>query len=336
MTGRRGFLAQSQISSIETARSHLAKVPCSAKKLYDEALEVFASTVYGCLQVKLPKIYRFASPLACLLAIAYLKKLYSSPALGVSTIMTDVRNALTSVIGESRKIERARTIGRFLNLGLGASPEDQLSEIFKEAFLLQMADQCGENGHYSRLVEDFNPHSLLDKSWFDTVSNSETWIWPYSQFMVSSDGPVRAEFDDLDRPHCENDAAIEFSDGYRVWVWHGVIVPKTVILFPEALAFDHVEKEANLEIRRIMIERMTPGKYLKQAEAVLEDMDSLTLDGSAPRALMKDKLGNKWLVGTDGSTARVYTMSVPSDAKTCKEAHEMIAGFEENRLIAEA
>lgn len=336
MTGRRGFLARSQISTIETARSYLARVPCSAKKLYDEALEVFASSVYGCLQVKVPKIYRFASPLACLLAIAYLKKLHSSPTLGESTIMTDVRSALTSFIGEKGKIERAGTIGRFVSQSLSAPVEDQISEIFKEAFVSQMVGQCGKDGCYSRLVEGFNPHGLVDKSWFDAVANSDTWIWPYSQFMVACDGPVRAEFDDQNRLHCENDAAIEFADGYRVWVWHGVIVPKTVILFPEALAFDHVEKEVNLEVRRTMIERMTPGKYLKQAGAVLVDMDSLTLDGSAPRALMRDKLGNKWLVGTDGSTARVYTMSVPEDAKTCKEAHEMIAGFEENRLIAEA
>jgi len=65
-------------------------------------------------------------------------------------------------------------------------------------------------------------------------------------------------------------------------------------------------------------------------------MDSMTLQGSAPRALMRDDLGNMWLVGTDGSTARVYTMAVPSDVSTCKEAHERICGFGENRLIAEA
>jgi hypothetical protein len=33
--------------------------------------------------------------------------------------------------------------------------------------------------------------------------------------------------------------------------------------------------------------------------------------GSMPRALMVDKQGQRWLVGTDGSTKRVYYMRAP-------------------------
>ena len=85
------------------------------------------------------------------------------------------------------------------------------------------------------------------------------------------------------------------------------------------------------------IERMGPAKYMQEAGSKLIDMATLTLVGSAPRALMEDAVGNLWLVGTDGSTKRVYTMSVPREAKTCAEAHRLISGLDnESRLIAEA
>jgi hypothetical protein len=51
---------------------------------------------------------------------------------------------------------------------------------------------------------------------------------------------------------------------------------------------------------------------------------------------METERGDKWLVGTDGSTDRCYYMSVPREAKTCKEAHEMIAGVSEENILAEA
>jgi len=56
--------------------------------------------------------------------------------------------------------------------------------------------------------------------------------------------------------------------------------------------------------------------------------------GSMPRALMEDKQGQRWLVGTDGSTKRVYYMRAPREANTCAEAHSALAGFDENQIIA--
>ena len=53
-------------------------------------------------------------------------------------------------------------------------------------------------------------------------------------------------------------------------------------------------------------------------------------------ALMRTKDGQKWLVGSDGSTQRVYYMPVPESAKTCREAHEAISGLNEDQLLMEA
>lgn len=137
-------------------------------------------------------------------------------------------------------------------------------------------------------------------------------------------------------PHHESEAAIQFPDDYKVWVWRGVRVTAQIIAFPETITIEQIRKEKNAEVQRIMISQMGAGNYLRATKCELIDMDSLTMEGSAPRALMRDDMGNMWLVGTDGSTARVYTMAVPPEVRTCKEAHESISGFDERRLIAEA
>ena len=138
------------------------------------------------------------------------------------------------------------------------------------------------------------------------------------------------------RLHCETGPAVE-SDVEDLYFWHGVMVPSKVVETPERITVEEIEAEKNMEVQRIMIERLGADKYMRQTGAKVLDMDSLTLVGSAPRALMEDKRGNKWMIGTDGSTKRVYLMAVPRDVRTCSEAHRAISGLDkESRLIAEA
>lgn len=39
------------------------------------------------------------------------------------------------------------------------------------------------------------------------------------------------------------------------------------------------------------------------------------------RVLISDQESRRWLVCTDGSTGRVYTIRVPNDVRTCRSAH---------------
>jgi len=87
----------------------------------------------------------------------------------------------------------------------------------------------------------------------------------------------------------------------------------------------------------VLIERMTPSRYLRESGAKLIDADHEgARKGSAPRALLRDEKGEQWLVGTDGGTRRVYYMPVPDDVKTCREAHCAICGFDESKILAKS
>ena len=67
-------------------------------------------------------------------------------------------------------------------------------------------------------------------------------------------------------------------------------------------------------------------------------MDAAGGEYGTPRTLMQTKRGELFLVGTDGSTDRVYTMPIPDDRdiKTCSEAHAAIAGFDESRVVSQS
>lgn len=64
------------------------------------------------------------------------------------------------------------------------------------------------------------------------------------------------------------------------------------------------------------------------------DVDHLGLEGSSIRTLIQID-DQKWLIGSDGSTGRVYHMPVDNEAMTCREAHESISGISETQLFGE-
>lgn len=166
------------------------------------------------------------------------------------------------------------------------------------------------------------------------------WIWPGSKVCICCDRPTEIALDVERRPHREDGPAVSFSDGFAAYAVHGVELPEYVVMRPHEISVEKIEAEQNAEVRRILTERFGYGRYLSETGAQVIDMDVIavnTLDesfGSMPRALMVDKQGQRWLVGTDGSTKRVYYMRAPNDANTCAQAHSALAGFDENQIIA--
>jgi hypothetical protein len=112
-----------------------------------------------------------------------------------------------------------------------------------------------------------------------------------------------------------------------------VRVPAYVLEKPELITLDKIASEKNAEVRRVMIEKFGPSRYCRDAGAELIDADERASIGGGPRALMRLKTGERYLVGTDGSTSRVYWMPVDNDVSTCRDAHQQIAGVRDETLI---
>jgi hypothetical protein len=129
--------------------------------------------------------------------------------------------------------------------------------------------------------------------------------------------------------HHDHHAAIE-SDIANLYFWHGVMVPAFVVVRPDRITVDHIDRESNAEVRRIMIERYRHGEDLHGAAAFLRDAGAERLDHDA-------RYGTLWrrampggepitmveVVNAtsepDGSRKR-YWLRVPPDMTTARAA----------------
>ena len=170
---------------------------------------------------------------------------------------------------------------------------------------------------------------------YQKVCESVNYIWLNSHFTMVCARPTEIHRDDQGRLHNENGLAIKYLDGWGLYVINGVTVNEQIVLRPETLTINQIQKESNQEKRRIMIERFGVDKYLQAINATIVDVDMRGVIGAGARALMKDDKGDCWFIGTDGSTDRVYNMYVGQGYTTCKEAHEALCGFSESLIKAE-
>jgi len=68
--------------------------------------------------------------------------------------------------------------------------------------------------------------------------------------LIVSEAPYVLNRDDKGRLHCETGCAIGWRDGYGVYMWHGVEVPRRWIVERATLAAQDVLAEENPEVRR--------------------------------------------------------------------------------------
>ncbi len=167
------------------------------------------------------------------------------------------------------------------------------------------------------------------------IARTTGWWAPYKNIAILQHRHNVLELDDRGRIHCEDGPAIAYPDGLlSVYGWHGVRVPESVITKPDAITVNSIKGETNAEIRRVMRERYGEGRYLTDTGAKVLHADyEGARKGAAHRCLMRDDEGRVFLVGTDGSTGRVYYMEVPAEVTTCEQAHRTLCGFDESLIL---
>lgn len=75
------------------------------------------------------------------------------------------------------------------------------------------------------------------------------------EIAMMSDRPRILRLDDRNRPHAECEPAIEFVDGYQIYAYHGVILPKKYRNIPSnQWRSQWLLSERNLQLRRALIQ----------------------------------------------------------------------------------
>ena len=149
------------------------------------------------------------------------------------------------------------------------------------------------------------------------------WLWMYDECAVLTEHPDVIHLDEENRLHCEDGPAIRYADGFCRYSWHGFGVEKSVIMDP--VTVDRIDNERNAEVRRVLLERMTFEKYMKDSnvEVVHEDRYGKLIRKPNPQ-------GDEPFMGVavDNSTPepdgsiRKYILPVPPTMRT---AHEAVA-----------
>jgi hypothetical protein len=118
-------------------------------------------------------------------------------------------------------------------------------------------------------------------------------IWTLDGICFASERPSRLNLDDRRRLHSEVGQSIVYSSGWGLWHWHGVSVSKFVIEQPEMITLGCIQVEANVEARRVMIERYGQARYLVDSGAKLIHKDemgelySTNVPGDEPLVMVK-------------------------------------------------
>lgn len=147
--------------------------------------------------------------------------------------------------------------------------------------------------------------------------------WMYDNVFVITKPAVRTFQDDTNRPHSVVGPSYEFSDGYKIYTYHGVEIPGNWVENPESITAKDVDKQSNAELRRIMIELMDIEKYIKDSKFTVKSKDNFGI-------LWERDLGDRRLPVTvvqvknstpepDGSY-KDYFLRVPPDMQRPKQA----------------
>jgi hypothetical protein len=111
--------------------------------------------------------------------------------------------------------------------------------------------------------------------------------------------------------------------------WHGVPITERIAFAPETITVDEVIGERNVELRRVLLERMGYQTFLEHARAEVIDEDE---DPGGRRQLLRMALPEDEdlvvLSVKDPSTERAYILRVPPAMQSCHQAAAWIAGFE--------
>jgi hypothetical protein len=165
-------------------------------------------------------------------------------------------------------------------------------------------------------------YSDLDREKLDLwmmLSKSCGWWYPYKNICLVCERPVRQAIDDDGRLHHESGPALLCRDGWPVYAWHGVMVPKNIIENPENINIDSIVTEENQEIKRIMCERYGWERFVNDigSEIVKKDrFGTLIKTNALKKYLQGEDNEARFVKVNDASTDRVYLLRVDPTCKT--------------------
>ncbi|HEY9759143.1 MAG TPA: hypothetical protein V6C97_28510 [Oculatellaceae cyanobacterium] len=159
------------------------------------------------------------------------------------------------------------------------------------------------------------------KSFLNLVKETPCALF-FDKVALISEHPLVLETDENGRLHSASGPALAFGDGYRLYSWHGTTVGRLIIEQPEGIKVEHIIKEWNAEIRRVMIDRYGSSRFIIDCGATEVHRDECGVlyrkEFTNDEALVMVKVINS-TPEPDGSF-KEYFLRVPPIMTTAREA----------------
>jgi len=163
----------------------------------------------------------------------------------------------------------------------------------------------------------------LQSDFFELMQHSG-WMMPYENICFISDRHSQINLDERGRLHCETGPAIEYSDGFSVHAWNGMIFPEEWIQNkPSASDAVYIR---NGEHRRIACEMLGWEHILNELDVDTIDKDIDPEIGELVEASINYE-AQKFLRVTCG-TGRDFAIAVPPEMTTARQANAWTWGLE--------
>jgi hypothetical protein len=146
------------------------------------------------------------------------------------------------------------------------------------------------------------------------------WWWPYDGICFVSEKPIEVHWNSDNVLHNENGKSVAYADGYGIYSFNGVSVPREWIEDKENLRADTVLKWENIEQRTVGCEILGWNNILKELGAVTIQKDDDPMIGELLEVEIPEVGKRKFLRVLCG-TGREFALSVPSHMQTALEAN---------------
>lgn len=153
--------------------------------------------------------------------------------------------------------------------------------------------------------------------------------WPNQNFIVACERPVEINRDEEGRLHAETHKAISWPDGWGLYMWHGIKIPKAWIEDPKSITPQVALKWENIEQRRVACEIVGWDNILRQLNAVTIDKDPEPEVGELVEVNIPD-IGQERFLRVKCGTGRWFALPVPTDLDTALEANAWTYGVDKD------
>lgn len=147
------------------------------------------------------------------------------------------------------------------------------------------------------------------------------WWAPYDEICCLQHRPVAIRRDDQQRIHAEGQPAIEYRDGFGVYMWHGVRVPREWIMDPKnSLTPEIALYWENTEQRRAACEIMGWNNIIKMLNPKVIDENTNPQIGTLLE-VDHENIGRERFLRVQCGTGRTFVLPVPPEVRTAAEAN---------------